>query len=136
MAGFAAAIRKFVGKTQARLDSTRRAVIIKLFNSVVEDTPVLTGRLRGNWICTIGNPGDGFSHNTDVTGEQIKAVIQKMADQSTMKDIVFFRNNLPYAYRIEYEGWSKSKAPAGMVRRNVTRFQRLVNEAVSKGAPL
>lgn len=53
-----------------------------------------------------------------------------MVGASKPTDVMYLRNNLPYAYRIEYEGWSKVKAPEGMVRRNVARFRRILNEAV------
>ena len=33
---------------------------------------------------------------------------------------------LPYAERIEYEGWSR-QAPAGMVRRHIAQWQRIVS---------
>ena len=34
-------------------------------------------------------------------------------------------NNLDYAYKIEYEGWSHSKAPEGMVRVSVVKTAAL-----------
>ena len=36
--------------------------------------------------------------------------------------VVYLTNNLPYAARIEYDGWSHTKAPEGMVRKNVIRI--------------
>jgi len=33
-------------------------------------------------------------------------------------------NNLPYAYKIEYDGWSHTKAPKGMVRKNFIRISQ------------
>lgn len=39
---------------------------------------------------------------------------------------MFFTNNLPYAERIEYDGWSRFKAPQGMVRKNVVRWDDIV----------
>ena len=41
-------------------------------------------------------------------------------------------NNMPYAYRIEFEGYSKTKAPEGMVRKNVARFRQLLQEEAQK----
>ncbi|WP_162455859.1 hypothetical protein [Pseudoxanthomonas kalamensis] len=39
-------------------------------------------------------------------------------------------NNLPYANRIEYDGWSHTKAPAGMVRVSFARIRQIVSKAV------
>lgn len=129
---FAADLSRFRKSTQDRLDRVRRVVVIKLFSAVVQDTPVLTGRLRGNWRVSIGSPLLGEISRLDPQGVQVSAEIQDIATAARGDDEVWMSNSLPYAERIEYDGWSK-KAPEGMVRRNVARFQRLVDEAVRTG---
>lgn len=128
---FSAALRRFNRKTKDRLDRTRRIVIIKLFSAVIKDTPVLSGRLRGNWQTTITSPATGVIGSRDEASAI--AEVQRMAAQSKGSDVVILRNNLPYAYRIEFDGWSRVKAPQGMMRRNVARFKRLLSEAVREG---
>lgn len=130
---FAADLTRFTKKTRDGLDRVRRLVIIKLYSAVILDTPVLTGRLRGNWQVSIGSPVTTITGRTDMTGAEVIREVEKAAQQSSMMDVVILRNNLPYAFRIEYEGWSAVKAPQGMVRRNVTRFRRLLNDAVREG---
>jgi hypothetical protein len=129
---FAADLGRFRRSTKDRLDRVRRVVVIKLFSAVVQDTPVLTGRLRGNWRVSIGSPLSGSIDRLDPTGAQVGTEIQAIAADSAGADAVWMTNSLPYAARIEYDGWSK-KAPEGMMRRNVARFQRLVDEAVRTG---
>ena len=48
---------------------------------------------------------------------------------------IFITNSLPYAYRLEYDGWSR-QAPAGMVRVTVVEFAQRFERAVraAKGA--
>lgn len=128
---FSAGLRRFSRRTEDSLDRTRRTVIIKLFSAVIKDTPVLSGRLRGNWQTTINSPATGVIGVRDEAAAI--AEVQRMAAQSKGSDVVILRNNLPYAYRIEFEGWSKVKAPQGMMRRNVVRFRRLLNEAAREG---
>lgn len=128
---FSADLRRFGRKTKDSLDRTRRIVIIKLFSAVIKDTPVLSGRLRGNWQTTINSPATGVIGIRDEAAAT--AEVQRMAAQSKGSDVVILRNNLPYAYRIEFDGWSKVKAPQGMMRRNVARFRRLLDEAVGEG---
>ena len=128
---FSAQLSRFSRKTTDGLDRTRRIVIIKLFSAVIQDTPVLSGRLRGNWQTSIGSPVTSVIGVRDM-GAAV-AEVQSKAQQSQLTDTVFLRNNLPYAYRIEFDGWSHTKAPQGMMRRNVARFQRILNEAVREG---
>jgi len=128
---FSADLRRFNRKTKGSLDRTRRIVIIKLFSAVIKDTPVLSGRLRGNWQTTINSPATGVIGIRDEAAAITE--VQSMAARSKGSDVVILRNNLPYAYRIEFDGWSKVKAPQGMMRRNVARFQRLLREAVREG---
>jgi hypothetical protein len=40
-------------------------------------------------------------------------------------------NNMPYARRIEYEGWS-SQAETGMARRTVVNFKKIVQAEAKK----
>lgn len=125
---FSSDLRRSNQRTREGLERTRRIVILKLFSAVIKDTPVLSGRLRGNWQTTINSPATGVIGIRD----EVAAVaeVQHMAAQSNGSDVVILRNNLPYAYRIEFDGWSSVKAPQGMMRRNVARFQRLLSEAV------
>lgn len=95
---FAVDVGKFSTGAVGKIERTRRGVFIKLAGTGIADTPVLTGRLRGNWQSSVASP---------LTGE------------------------LPL--RPEFDGWSCTKAPAGMLRKNVVRFQRIVGEAAREG---
>lgn len=105
------------------IERLNKAVILELFTSVILDTPVLEGRLRGNWLITSGNPASGTSEVTDPSGSKTVADVQAfISSLNGKKDFdVYLTNNLPYAYRIEYDGWSHTKAPEGMVRENFIR---------------
>lgn len=125
-------LSRFVDKTVAELDRVKRAVALELFTSIVYDTPVDTGRLRGNWQISIGSPLVGVVDKLDPSGEQVTREIAAVVGESKLKDVLILRNNLPYAYRIEYEGWSR-KAPDGMMRRNFLRIQQILKKAVQEG---
>lgn len=127
---FSAQLGRFAKRAEDRLNATRRTVAIKLFSAIIMDTPVLTGRLRGNWQTSLASPVTGAIDRTDPSGGSVMREVEEVVGTSRLSDVIYFRNNLPYAYRIEYEGWSKVKAPQGMVRRNVARFRRILNEVV------
>jgi hypothetical protein len=128
---FEADISKWATGAKASVERTRRAVVLKLFGSVIRDTPVLTGRLRGNWQTSVESPLTGQLPVR--SGAAALAEVQVAAKAVTGDQAVYLRNNLPYAHRIEYDGWSKRKAPEGMVRRNIARIRRLIGEAIREG---
>ena len=120
---FAKAVKVWTDKTSGNIEKIRRAVILSLFKSVIEDTPVLEGRLRGDWQITMDNPASGEVNVIDPSGNKtvrnVASFVQKLPPGE--RD-VYLTNNLPYAYRIEYEGHSSVKAPQGMVRKNIVRI--------------
>lgn len=122
--GFAADVGKWAKGAAADIEQLNKAVILELFTSVILDTPVLEGRLRGNWLITSDDPATGTVEVTDPTGEKTKRNVENFvrAMSGTQNFSVYLTNNLPYAYRIEYDGWSKNKAPEGMVRKNFIRI--------------
>lgn len=124
---FASDIAKFVKLTNSSLDETGRAITLELFSSVIKDTPVDTGRARGNWQTSLGAPKDGeVSRNGD--GPALAEVASETA-KFGMGKVIYLANGLPYILRLEY-GWSKQQ-PGGMARRNAARIQAIVRKAVS-----
>ena len=126
---FASDIAKFAKLTNASLDETGRAITLELFSSVIKDTPVDTGRARGNWQTSLSAPKDG-----EVSRSGSAPAIAEVAAESAkfgMGKVIYLSNNLPYIYRLEYLGWSK-QSPDGMVRKNVARIQANVRKAVAE----
>jgi hypothetical protein len=134
----------FIRKTLDRQDRLIRAVGIKLFNGVIRDTPVgdpdlwhppvrppgyVGGRLRGNWRCSLGM-ADPTSDEVVDTARSSRAVDQTCAN-GNRHDSFWLSNSLPYAHRIEYDGWS-SQAPEGMVRRNTVRIKRIISQELQR----
>jgi len=126
---FAAQVASFSLKTKSKLHRIRKGVLFKLFGAVIFDTPVLTGRLRANWRYSEGKPDFSTDHNEDKAGTATVAKVEAGVLESTGEVPVFLSNSLPYAARIEFDGWSHTKAPEGMMRKNVVRFNNLVIEA-------
>lgn len=125
-------IGRFSTKTKQKLHGIRRGVCVKLFSAVILDTPVLTGRLRANWRFQEGTPQMAPIDRTDKSGQVPISEVTEGVARSTGHYDVYLTNNLPYAHRVEFEGWSHTKAPEGMMRRNVIRFNRLVKVEAAK----
>ena len=129
--GFAAQLNFFGQATDEKVEQLRRAVTIQLFSAVILDTPVDTGRLRNHWRVSVGDPDLSAIEATtyEVSGRATIAAVEKTVNASEGDVVLWLSNNLPYAMRIEYDGWSHTKAPEGMVRRNVARFNRNIELA-------
>jgi len=120
---FSADIEGFAKRAGASVDETLRAVALELFGSVIKDTPVDTGRAKGNWQTALGAPASG---EIDRLGDGAAlAEVRSVSAQFGGDKTIFLTNNLPYIRRLEYDGWS-DQAPAGMVRKNVARIQSIV----------
>ena len=108
----------------AEVEETVRAVKIALFNGVIRDTRVDTGRLRGNWQTTTGAPAAGQLDRVDevpqgTDGGGAQAEVER---EVTPYGVDYLSNNLSYA-----EVWEQRD---GMVARNVARIDRTVKEAI------
>lgn len=134
-------IKAFIRKAQENPQKVVRAVSIKLFSAVILGTPVDTGRLRMNWQASGATPASGEVGGTDPSGRNaINDVTRYVGNSAEWKEFTL-TNNLPYARTVEFgeyrggspnttpDGFSR-QAPAGMVRVNVARFQRLINDAL------
>jgi len=114
---FTVDITRFAEQTESTLDEATRAVQISLFSSVIQDTRVDTGRLKGNWQTNVGSPITTETDRLDPNGTEAEREVRQTV---TSGDVVYFTNNLPYA-----EVWEQED---GMVRRNMARIERTVNE--------
>jgi hypothetical protein len=119
---FALDISKLVKKYNGNVDKAVRTAGFELVRRVVNKTPVDTGRLRGNWQATIDVPAMGTIEREDKAGQATIQAAMPAIKQMTGR-VFWLSNNLPYARRIEYEGHSSIKAPAGMVRVSIAELQ-------------
>lgn len=99
------------------VDQFARAVKIALFNGVIRDTRVDTGRLRGNWQTTTGAEALGELNRLDPNGAAAQAEVAAGVKADTVD---YLTNNLSYS-----EVWEERD---GMVARNVARIDRIVRE--------
>ncbi|EIZ2107421.1 HK97 gp10 family phage protein [Salmonella enterica] len=146
--GFADKIKQFSVEVPELLDGAAKKITIDFFSGVIRDTPVDTGRLRGNWQCTIGEPASG---ELDVTDKQGQETINNMVQtvDTTQRDFVaYLTNNLAYAPVAEFGLWKdkdgkpangprtisgySTQAPFGMVGLNVSRINHFIKQAVAE----
>lgn len=116
MGQFVLDISRFVEKQKLDANDVVRGSLYQLFSRIIDKTPVDTGRAKGNWIATIGEPSNAKTGVLDPKGEKSKdrvAVALGKFDIYRDKKL-FFSNTLPYIVMLEF-GWSQ-QSPIGMVR--------------------
>ncbi len=122
---FADDVRRFSVRAGDSSDRIVRTVTLSLFNGIIRDTPVDTGRARGNWQTTVGTPASGVIDRTG-SGPAMAEVEANTPDGAGQ--VTLLSNDLPYIEDLE-DGTSK-QAPEGMVKRNMDRIQRNLNRAI------
>lgn len=125
---FAADLAKFQHKTGKNMDQLVRNVTLEMANSVIEMSPVDTGRFRGNWQHGSGSPDLSTNEALDPNGAASKARIAASTANVKAGGIEYVTNNLPYAISLEYG--RSTQAPSGMVRITVARFRQLIAKAL------
>lgn len=130
-AQFSLDVKAFCEAAKADMLTVTKKAMIDISNRVVDMSPVDSGRFRSNW--EIGQDVVPNEVSPEMgpypQGPEVKA---RLASQSTAitddVQLIFLANTLPYAYRLEMEGWSK-QAPAGMLRVVVPEFQTYLDKA-------
>ena len=132
-------VNRFAQDANRSVERTIRGAELRLFTAVIMDTPVgnpdlwqspapegyVGGRLRGNWQTSTAAPATGTSEEPDPSGAETLSAVQAFISALQGGQVTFLSNNLPYAVPVEY-GHS-TQAPEGMVRKNIARFQRLID---------
>lgn len=141
---FSQAIELYAEKVGATLDETLRAVALDLYGSIIKETPVETGRAKGNWQTTLGSPAVGAIERTGEDGalSEMNDEVGRFKGEGTM----YLTNNLPYIGTLEYGGYGTGpgatekttrdgysiQAPYGMVRKNVARVKGRIGRIARK----
>lgn len=120
MAGWSIDIGKIAQKMGATVDQTARAITLEAFTSVIENTRVDTGRAKGNWQTTTGQPALGTIDRLDPNGT---AAISEAASNIKPASLNIISNNLPYIEKLEELD--------GMVGRTDARLDRIIREKIN-----
>lgn len=145
--------KAFADKSLRRIRGLKVAVSIELFTSAIMDSPVghpddwrisdkakawvkksgyVGGRLRANWRFSSGSADLTTTDAVDNDGNATVSAVTNGVTAADPDADFYLSNSLPYAHRVEYDGWSHTKAPAGMVRKNVARFKPLVAKKLAE----
>jgi hypothetical protein len=117
-------------RLENKLNKIYRATGIEIFNKLVKESPVDTGRFRGNWQAQINLPNLSILYDALPKGTQIPSPIINIPNSMTIYDKLYLTNNLPYAARLN-NGWSK-QAPIKFVESAVAAGNEALTKAISE----
>lgn len=152
MGDFSLAFKQINDKTDKQLRRIIRKSVFDLTSDIIKDTPVDTGRLRANWQVSFNTPIDAQLKMEDKDGNATIEKAKRLISGSPIPLVYWIQNNLPYAETIEFGlypnpvkkgsrtnqakqgspvkyqvlsiGGFSAKAPQGMVRKNILRFNK------------
>lgn len=128
-----------------KIEAVVRKATTSIFQEVIEQSPINTGRFISNWRVARGSPDTTTTESTSQSDgtEQVKKALDFASG-----DVVYLTNSLPYAISMEYGYSYKSNsemaaqgtprqaanarpAPAGMVRLTLSEWAHHVDMAVA-----
>lgn len=124
-------LRRFAQKSNQKMETVIKSSLIRVGSSIVAKTPVRDGRLKNNWMSAYGTIDTTVTQSVDPSGSQADSRLRVAVSGVKVGEVFYFTNSLPYAYRIEYEGWSEN-AKFGMVRVSIAAWENIVADEVAK----
>jgi hypothetical protein len=125
---FATDLDKAVLNIKGFTEKQVRGTLFGLSSRIIKESPVDTGRFRGNWQASIGSPVLSTTSRLDSTGAGSINDAAVTVQGLKLGQTFYLTNNLPYARRLEYGSHSK-QAPNGFLRINLQRVQLEINKA-------
>jgi hypothetical protein len=120
---FALDISRICNKFGINAHTVARKIILDIQRETMQATPVLNGFLRSNWFVGITTPPNTVNPKLSDGGASARNQAAGTLNGFKWGQTIYLTNNLPYANRIEFQGWSHTKAPSGMLRVTVARYQ-------------
>lgn len=124
-------LAKYAEKAADDVKEVRNTFAFMLFGSCVRKTPVDTGRARGNWQISVGQPAqeiDRLDSKKKGSEPAFSKVEKTKMDKADGDEDIYISNNLPYIGKLEY-GYSK-QAPQGMVGVTVANAESYYQRAI------
>ena len=110
----------------------QKYIALELFKRIMQKTPVDKGTLRGSWTISIGsqdkmpaNKPTSARQGAALSGAERAEFQTAVAGMQELKlgQIIWINNAMPYVLRIEFDGHSSVKAPAGMVNISIQELR-------------
>lgn len=113
---FVSRMRKRAAEFDEKRNELVRTVVIAASSSVIQATPVDTGRARNNWLLSLRTPDESVDMDGSFqkSGQTAQTNIETTIKKRKSNEVVYLQNNLPYIGRLN-DGWS-DQAPANFIQ--------------------
>lgn len=127
---FAAQLQAFSDMVQEDADEVFRIVATEVGQSVINLTPIDTGRALSNWNAGIDSPDDTYRETEDPLDNRTSTRLAAEFQGLRFGQKAYITNATPHIPFLEYG--SSRQAPSGMVRVTLARLDNIVRDAVSR----
>lgn len=127
---FAAQLQAFGDMVQEDADQVFRIVATEVGASVIDGTPIDTGRALSNWNAGINTPDDVYRETEDPLDAKTSKRLAGEFQNLSFGDTAFITNATPHIPFLEYG--SSRQSPNGMIRITLARFDNIVKSAVAR----
>jgi len=116
-------------QSEVKASQVVRASVMEVANRTVLRTPVDDGILIANWLAGVNAADESTTDTPDKSGAATIGKISAKINGYQLGDSLFVTNSMPYAYRIEYLGWSE-RQKGGMMRISVAEFDVIAERMI------
>ena len=100
-------------------------------NQVIQGSVVDTGEFRNNWNGAVTAPDLSANRPENPSGSGAIGSLNETINRYDLGQTLYFTNSVPYAWRLEYDGWSE-RMPNGIVRITARKWDSIVADEVKK----
>lgn len=104
---------RFKSRISESVQKKAERITQQLVDGFIEASPVLTGNFRASWTVSEGHPV--FRYVLDGSTASVLPAPKIRVKAQAQFPVFYITNGQPYAQKIE-NGWSRTKAPYGVVR--------------------
>lgn len=126
-----AQLREIAERRTGDIEDIASASMLRMGNRIIQGSPVDDGRFINNWMSAFNGIDYSTSRPENKAGTDSTAGLESKTSKVELNVDFYFTNSLPYAKRLEYEGWS-AQASKGMVRINALHWDKIVQQEVNK----
>ena len=128
-----AQLRELAQAYPEKAESVLEASFLEVTGMMIMQSPVRDGFFRNSWRAGINEIDSSVSTTASAAISASTGSVRAALNRLDLGANFFFTNSLPYAHRIEYDGWSQ-QAPNGVVRVNLLKIDSVFERNIERFA--
>lgn len=128
-----AQLRELAQAYPERAEKVLEASFLEITGMMILQSPVRDGYFRNSWRAGINEIDTSVATVASAAISSSTGSVRQALNRLDLGAAFYFTNSLPYAHRIEFEGWSQ-QAPNGVVRVNLLKLDGIVERNIGRFA--